>query len=157
MAIDYAWLETKILNRSLSAEERDKLGNVLAERHFAKGEAIIKQGDSGGLLYIVRSGSVSIDIGEGEGKRSLGAALSEGAPLGWMSFLTDDPAMATLSANSDCELYELRRDDCSDLMQSEPEIVYAFLAYIVIFSGKVVRKMNDDHVATMLYMTSSHR
>ncbi|HXH71551.1 MAG TPA: cyclic nucleotide-binding domain-containing protein [Mariprofundaceae bacterium] len=156
MAIDYTWLEEKILLRKLDADERNKLGNLLVEKQCAKGEKILTQGQQGGVLYLLRSGSAEIRAESG-GQEIRISTAREGALFGEMTFLTGESASATVVALEDCVVYKLRRADTSELMQSEPEIVYAFLAYMLVYAGKVIRTMNEEHAMILQYMTSSHK
>lgn len=156
MAIDYSWLEDKVLVRKLNGEERGKLDRLLVEKNFAKNERILTQGQAGGVLYILRSGLAEISA-ECNGQVMKLATSREGALFGEITFLTDDSATATVTAVEDCVVYKLKRDDCSELMQSDPELVYAFMAYMLVHAGKVIRSRNEDHANMMQYMSSSHK
>jgi len=156
VAVDFTWLEEKILLRKLSADERDKVGRVLEEKHYDKGQQVLTQGQPGGVLYILRSGSAEINA-ESNGQMMRITTAREGALFGEMTFLTGEPASATVVANEPCVVYKLNRSDVSELMASESEIVYAFLAYMLVYSGKVIRSMNEEHASILQYMTSSHK
>ena len=156
MAIDYTWLEDKILLRKLSEGEREKVGRVLQEKHYDKGQQILAQGQAGGVLYILRSGSAEISA-ESNGQQMRISTTKEGALFGEMTFLTGEQASATVTANEPCVVYKLNRDDVSDLMLSDSEIVYAFLAYMLVYAGRVIRTMNEEHATILQYMTSSHK
>lgn len=156
MAIDYSWLEEMVLLRKLDAKEREKIGRVLQEKHYEKGQEILTQGQPGGVLYILRSGSAEISA-ESNGQRMHISTGKEGALFGEMTFLTGESASATVVANEPCVVYKLSRDDVSELMLSDSEIVYAFLAYMLVYAGKVIRTMNEEHATILQYMTSSHK
>jgi len=156
MAIDYAWLETNVLRRTLGEDERSKLDRLLVEKDIAKGEHILTQGQAGGALYILRSGLAEISA-ERNGQQMQIAAAKEGALFGEITFLTDDVATATVAAVEDCTVYKLKRGDCSELMQTEPELVYAFMAYMLLHAGKVIRTRDEDHANMLQYISSSHK
>jgi CRP-like cAMP-binding protein len=156
MAIDYSWLEEKVLGRKLGQVEREKLDQLLVEKHFAKSDKIVTQGQTGGILYILRSGLVEISTDNNGQQMHLGTAR-EGALFGEITFLTGDPTTANVVAAEDCTVYKLKRDDCSELMQSEPELVYAFMAYMLVHAAKVIRSRDADHATMMQYMSSSHK
>jgi len=156
MAIDYSWLEDKVLRRKLNGDERSKLDRLLVEKNFAKNDNILTQGQPGGVLYILRSGLAEISA-ECNGQEMHIATSKEGALFGEITFLTGDTATATVTAVEDCVVYKLNRADCSELMQTEAELVYAFMAYMLIHAGKVIRSKDADHANMLQYMSSSHK
>ena len=81
MDIDFQWLEDKVLLRKLSGEERDILAGVIQPQAFNAGEVMLKQGQPGGVLYLLRSGSAIIDREDGEQKTRV-ATIHEGAMFG---------------------------------------------------------------------------
>ncbi len=156
MAIDYAWLEANILKRKLGETERSELERLLVERSFTKNEHILTQGQAGGSLYILRSGLAEISA-ECNAQQVQIATAKDGALFGEITFLTGDAATATVIAVEDCTVYQLKRSDCSELMQSEPELVYALMAYMLFHAGNVIRSRNEDHATMLQYMSSSHK
>ncbi len=156
MAIDYAWLENTVVKRKLGEGECTALERVLTEKNFAKNENILTQGQAGGVLYFLRSGIAEVNA-ESNGQQMRLASAREGALFGELTFLTGDAVTASVIADKDCTVYKLTRDDCSQLMQSEPELVYALMAYMLINAAKIVRSRNADHANMMQYIGSSHK
>ena len=156
MAIDYTWLEEKILMRPLDSDERAKLGEVLHEHHCPEGERILIQGEPAGALNILRSGSAHISS-ECNGQNMQIATATAGELFGEITFLTGQPASATVVAAEDCVVYQLKRADCSELMGTKPELVYAFMAYMVVHAGRIIRAKNEQHAHMLQYIASSHK
>jgi len=156
MAIDYSWLEENVLKRKLGGGERDKLGRLLVEKNIAKKDNILTQGQAGGVLYILRSGLAEISA-DCNGQHMHLAVAREGALFGEITFLTGDAATATVVAEDDCIVYKLNRADCSELMQTEPELVFAFMAYMLVHASKIIRSRDADHANMLQYMTASHK
>ncbi len=156
MAIDYAWLEEKVLNRKLAGGERDQLKALLAEKNFSKNDKILAQGQAGGVLYVLRSGLADINA-DVNGQQMHLATAREGALFGELTFLTSDAATANVVAEKDCAVYTLTRAGCSRLMQSEPELVYALMAYMLVNAARIIRSKDADHVSMMQYIGSSHK
>jgi len=156
MAIDYTWLENTVIKRKLGEGERAALERILLEKSFAKNENILTQGKAGGVLYILRSGQaeISADI---NGQKMLLATAKEGALFGEITFLTGDTATANVDVLDDCLVYKLKREDCSQLMQSEPELVYALMAYMLVHAARIIRSKDADHASMMQYIGSSHK
>ncbi|MEQ1771001.1 MAG: cyclic nucleotide-binding domain-containing protein [Devosia sp.] len=74
------------------------LGRATQEsRAFRAGEIIFKQGDAGDEFFIVRSGKVSVRLGN----RTLDT-LGEGEVFGEMALIDREPRSATMVAETDC-------------------------------------------------------
>ncbi len=151
MEIDFQWLEDKVLLRKLSGEERDILAGVIQPQAFKAGEVMLKQGQAGGVLYLLRSGSAVIDREDGEQTTRV-ATIHEGAMFGEMTFLTGEEASATVIAKGDCTVYKLTRTAYSELMQRQQDLVYSLFAYILIHAARVIRNMNEEHVNLLQYI-----
>jgi len=156
MTIDYAWLEEKVVKRTLGDSERGALGRLLVEQNFTKQDKILTQSQPGGVLYILRSGLAEISA-DSNGQHVHLATAKEGALFGELTFLTGEAATASVVAAEDCSVYKLNREDCAELMQNEPELVYALMAYMLLHAAKIIRSRDADHVSMMQYMSSSHK
>ncbi len=152
MSIDVAWLEEKVLQRKLGEDEKAELAGIVESVRFRKGDVIMKEGEEGGVLYLLRSGSADIyrQI-NGEDQRL--ATVREGALFGEMTFLTGGAASASVVANEDCEVYRLTREGYAKLMRDKPELVYALFTYILKWTTQVIRHMNEETAGLMAYIT----
>ena len=76
--------------RALDAEKIDRLARRLRMAIFGPGEVILRQGDPGDSLYVVRSGRVAVELAtRGGGRREI-AMLSAGQFFGEMSLMTGE-------------------------------------------------------------------
>ena len=150
--IDFQWLEDKVLLRKLGSEEREILSRVIQPHVFDAGEVMLEQGKSGGVLYLLRSGSAVIDREEG-GQKMRVATIGEGAMFGEMTFLTGEQASATVTTKTTCTVYKLTRASYSELMQRQQDLVYSLFAYILVHAARVIRTMNEEHVNLLQYIT----
>jgi len=92
--------------RTLRLGEVERLAASLRPLRAAAGEAIIRQGESGRLFYIVAAGEVDVTI-DGHPVRTLAA----GESFGEIALLRTVRRTATVTAREDVELYTLDRDD----------------------------------------------
>jgi len=152
MSIDFDWLGKEILVRDLGEDERSALDAIMTTRDFAKGEKIVAQGQPGGTLYILRSGMADVETDVND-KRLHIAGVGGGALFGEMTFLTKETASANVTAKQDCVVYKITRDSLSQLMTDHQELVYALLAYMLFYSSKVIRSMNEKHISMLHYIT----
>lgn len=66
-------------------------------RSFNAGDVIFSQGDDGDVFYVVKSGQVSVRLGN----RTL-SELGPGEIFGEMALIDDSPRAATVVAETDC-------------------------------------------------------
>jgi len=154
--IDVAWLEENVLKCKLSDQEKEQLVGVVDRVEFSKGSTMVSEGDNGGILYLLRKGSADV-MKETAGHQQRITTAKAGALFGEITFLTGEPASASVVANEDCVVYSMTRSGYSKLMQTNQELVYALFTYMLVCSSKIVRKMNEEHAGILDYMTGSHK
>jgi CRP-like cAMP-binding protein len=88
---------------------------------FGTGETIVREGDEGDSLYIIRSGEVEVVATNGAREVHL-RNLRRPAFFGEISLMTGEKRNATVRARTDAELLELSRDGFTQLFQSHPEL-----------------------------------
>lgn len=114
----------------LSDDETMQLAKETARRVFAPNEIIIRAGEPGETMFVVNSGSVSIQILDDSGNgaankmRSL-ATLDEGKFFGEMALLTGEPRSATVIALEETEVFEIGHQAVKKLFEDNPYLVEA--------------------------------
>jgi ATP-binding cassette subfamily B protein len=93
----------------------------LAHEHFADEEDLVRQGEPGESLYILRSGVADVLVDDGHGARRVNV-VKEGDYFGELALLTGRPRSATVRANGPVEVLTLERSVFLDLVQSEPSL-----------------------------------
>jgi len=90
---------------------------------FDRGEAILKEGQPGGSLYMLTSGRVrAFRKNATTGKQDILGDLKEGAFFGEVSILTGQPRMASIVALTRCELLELDRPTLDGITATHPHV-----------------------------------
>jgi CRP-like cAMP-binding protein len=89
-------------------------------RLFADGEAIVREGEPGGSMYIVEHGQVAVTVGP-EAQRV--AVTKAGGYFGEMSLLTGAARSATVTALGDSSLLEIAAGDFRTYVQTHPSVV----------------------------------
>jgi small-conductance mechanosensitive channel/CRP-like cAMP-binding protein len=107
---------------SLDEEERELLAKGLRSVSFAKGEAIIRQGDPGDSLYVIKEGEVAIRVSVDGAEREV-AKLKTGDFFGEMSLMTGEPRRATVAATGDVACYVVDHGAFQRIVQTRPEVV----------------------------------
>ena len=107
--------------RALDAEKIDKLARRLRHVVFGPGEVILRQGDPGDSLYVVRGGTVVVQIGVLGASKEI-ARLGDGQFFGEMSLMTGESRTATVVAKTDVECYVVEKEAFGEIVQEKPEL-----------------------------------
>jgi hypothetical protein len=89
---------------------------------FRDGEAVVREGEVGDRLYMVKDGEAEVAAG-GEGEREVAVAtLSKHDHFGEIALLRDVPRTATVRARGPLELYSLSREDFQELLERSEDL-----------------------------------
>jgi small-conductance mechanosensitive channel/CRP-like cAMP-binding protein len=105
---------------SLDADAHRALAQAAEERLFADGEVIVREGDGGSSMFLVRRGRAVVTVGP---DRREVALIEPGGYFGEMSLLTGDGRTATVTARGDCVVLEISADTFREYVQSHPEVI----------------------------------
>eukprot|EP00644_Phytophthora_capsici_P000956 jgi/Phyca11/551631/estExt2_Genewise1Plus.C_PHYCAscaffold_430075 len=111
------------LLQALTETQLSQLGEAAQFVKFSKGDRIIKKGDRGNVLYIIKSGVViCTDVGDSH-KMEQVATLSTGNFFGEMSLLHGEPRQADVIANGNLECLSLDQGKFVELLGPIQEIL----------------------------------
>lgn len=117
---EFNFLKTQNLLASLKPKEVQALVKVVQKRTLADGEALFHEGDPGDCLYLVKSGSLKIIKESADGK-VLGFK-KEGAALGEMALVFNEPRSAGAVADGETVVMSLSRGDFEKAVGSNTNI-----------------------------------
>ncbi len=120
-------LASIVLFAGLSPGERQALAATMQRHRYAKGELIFQQGDPGGTLYVIATGTVKIALSAPDGRELLLALLGPGDFFGELSLLDGAPRSADAIAQEDCQLLLLRRENFLAFLNGHPEATKSLL------------------------------
>jgi small-conductance mechanosensitive channel len=106
--------------RGLRDEELRLLVPGVVVQKFGAGESIVREGDEGESLFIMRLGTVEV-VAAKNGKQVHITNLSPPAFFGEMALMTGEKRTATICARTDVELLEVTRDAFGELFKNHPE------------------------------------
>ena len=109
------YLKTVFMFRELSSMDLIKFNKVLRSTKVSKGDEIIREGESGDQMYVVKRGAVDIYKGEGMSKTKI-THLLPGAHFGEIALIDDNPRSATVVAMEDSELLTINRPEFQQLL-----------------------------------------
>jgi uncharacterized membrane protein len=99
------------LFQGLSDDDREALGQRLAEKRYAAGAVVFAQGDRGSSMYVVQSGAVQIFLPGKEGSSTVPLKdIRTGEYFGELAIFDDKPRSASVRAVFDTVLLELTRE-----------------------------------------------
>lgn len=107
--------------RALDAEKIDRLARRMRHVVFGPDEVILRQGDPGDSLYVVRGGKVAVQVGVLGAYKEV-ATLSEGQFFGEMSLMTGESRSATVVAKTDVECYIVDKEAFQEILEEKPEL-----------------------------------
>ena len=109
--------------RALDGEKIDRLARRMRMIIYGPGEVVLRQGDPGDSLYVVRTGNVAVQIGGGaQGTGREVATLTSGQFFGEMSLMTGASRAATVVAKTDCECYVVDKLAFQEILEERPEL-----------------------------------
>ncbi len=139
----------KELFQGLSEEEFKEIRPLFKQVFYPKGTPLIKEGEWGDEVYILKKGSVVV-IKKGQ----VLAELKSGAIIGEMSPLERKPRSATVLATENTELFETSKDSFFNLLKTKPMLAVGLLKTL---SGRirnmdvniVDRELQEERLATL--------
>lgn len=116
-------LNTVPMLKQLEKYERMNLADALIPKTFAKGDTIIKQGESADGMYFIEEGNVSIRVEKDGGEKEV-STLEKGQYFGELALVTHRPRAASAYAVDnvkvaflDVEAFERLLGPCMDVMK----------------------------------------
>lgn len=113
----------------LSKRDLDRLAAACAERDYAAGQVILREGDPGIGLFVIVSGRVRVTQQLGGEPRELSTA-GPGEVVGEMSLLDDLPRSATVTAIEPTKVLVLQVFDFRAALHEDPDIALRLLAVL---------------------------
>jgi CRP-like cAMP-binding protein len=140
--------------KDLREDEVDKVIAVAKRVAVKAGGAIMREGEQGETMYLFIKGEVDVTknltlkLGErdfAKTEKSMNKLSSERASVfGEMAMFGPEPRSATITASSDCVLYEINRNDFLALCDENPRIGLSIIRRIASVLCSRVRKGNED-------------
>ncbi len=138
----------------LTAEEQDRLWQIVKRVNVPKGVVIMREGELGDTMYLLADGEVEVTqkLTLKLGRQGFGQAEKSVVKLnartvsffGDMALFENEPRSATITASTDCLLYEISRDGFEKLSESYPKLGCKIIRRIATVLCQRVRRGNQD-------------
>jgi CRP/FNR family cyclic AMP-dependent transcriptional regulator len=103
-----------------------EIAEIIEIEAFNEGEMIIKKGEIGNTMYLIRSGKVKV-----HDQDKVFATLGENEIVGELSLLAPVPRTATVTTTEDSVLFKIEREYFMDLLYEEPELMHGIMRVLV--------------------------
>ncbi len=125
-----AFLSSIAAFRSLPQRDVQQLSTQCEPLRFARGQQIIRRGETGDAMYIIKSGEVRVPILDPQGREKFVARLGAGEFFGEMALLTGEPRVADVFAETDVEALVIRKGPLQPFLTQHPRLA-GFLTEIL--------------------------
>ena len=122
---------------------------IMDEIKFKPSQIIIREGELGGLFYVITEGVVQVTIANADGESIVLQEIEPGGFFGELSMLTNQPRSAQVRALNDVTVLALARDEFFDFLNKKPS---AAIDVLVELGGRlhtmdgVLRRMVSRNV-----------
>ncbi len=141
------------LFRGLSEAQTGAIAGVLRRASARAGEDILREGEPGRSLFVLTHGTVETSKQMGvvgpDGatpRRKILVRMSAPQSFGEIGLLEDSQRSATVRADTDCELLELRREDFERLVSSDVHLAYLLMRNIASSLIQRLRRTDRDMI-----------
>jgi CRP-like cAMP-binding protein len=117
------------LFESISVGDREMIASRVKFMAFERGEPVFRQGEKGGALYIIKSGTLEVRASGPTDEELQLAVLGPHQFVGEVSFLTGVPRTATVVPLEDCELLMLGESELEALVRDHPDLLKTLEAF----------------------------
>jgi CRP/FNR family transcriptional regulator len=148
------FLKNISLFKELNEEQLSEIIKILKPVTFSAGDIIVIEGEKGESMYIFKKGKVQIThqltlkVGNHhweKGEKSMAILDSDKINFfGEMSLVTGSPRSATIKALSECELYEINKNDFERLANKRPDIGYKIMKEIASTLSHRIEGLNEN-------------
>lgn len=130
--------------KGLTSLEIIKVGKLIKSKDYKAGGQVVKAGDEGESLFIVKDGEVRVSNLDKGGKEEALATLGLGDHFGEVSLLDRQPRSADVYADSDAKLLEISKKDLEGLLSSDENIALKVYKAFAIALCKRLRSSNEN-------------
>lgn len=109
--------------QSLSDSQIQILTGTARFERYATGEILVRQGEEGRSLFVIRSGTVSVERAGEAGSSQRMATLRAGDFFGEMSLLTGEPRSATVVSMSEVEVVVVDKSGVAAVLSQDQKLV----------------------------------
>ncbi|MEN6375946.1 MAG: cyclic nucleotide-binding domain-containing protein [Smithella sp.] len=159
MEKDILLLQETDLFENLTLEQIKTLLGICRKVKFSENEIIMKEGDIGNSLYIILDGTVEVikslvlsDVSSDDNQETIKNKVftkideKSHAIFGEIALLDECKRTATIRANTNCVLYEIKKDDFLQLVEKDCALGCKMLLNLARIISARLRKADEDTI-----------
>lgn len=127
----------------LAEEELQKLAESSTTRVYAPAEAIVRRGQEGNSMFVITRGAVKVQIPENDYQKTINHLKAKDF-FGEMSLLTGQPRTATVIAEEETEVIQIRKAALKPLFEANPDLMESMSAIIEERRALLVQKEEEE-------------
>lgn len=131
----------------LGEDELERLAKASSTRVFAPGEAIVRRGQEGNSMFVIVRGAVNVQIPENDHHKIINKLTSNDF-FGEMSLLTGQPRTATVIAEQETEVVQIKKNALKPLFETNPELMKSICDIIEERRALLVQKDTEEEEST---------
>jgi small-conductance mechanosensitive channel len=116
------WIDQVALFAGISSDERSILQAGAAVHRLQAGTDVVRQGEPGESLFVVREGALDVLIDGVHGGGEKVGVMGPGAVFGELSLLTGAPRSASVRASTAALVHEITKADLEPLLHRNPDL-----------------------------------
>lgn len=143
--LDYGleWCENILLGKDIITEDETvstlPFQSYLTEMHFNEDEHLIRQGDQADVLYIIKSGKVTVFLEKPNDEKMRIRTMGAGTIVGDIGFYLKLSRTTSVIAEKNTTAYCLSRDALNRMTQEHPEMAAKFHEYVArVLADRIV-------------------
>jgi len=150
--IETSMLKILSIFYELSVSELEAVAGVCEYKIYQPGEIIMREGEPGGTLYIIKKGEIKITRHFHHQEDIVLTILRDGEFFGELSLLDGRTRSASAIAMNKAELILLSKDKFDPFAEKFPGAGYKIIRRITIVVGSLLRDMNEKFIGMINYM-----
>ena len=117
-------LNNLYLFRGLPESDISRIEEITELEAYTKGDQIFRQGETAESFFVIRYGTVNIELDDEDdkGERTAVATLGTGSHFGEMAFLDNEPRSANATAATDSDIIRISYASMMELLESDPRM-----------------------------------
>jgi len=138
-----AAISKTFLFKDTPEDKLELVAEIAEEKFYHSGDTIFREGDFGGELFIIVSGSVKVGKTVKDERQEL-ARLESGEVFGEISIVDEMPRSATVQANEPTTLLAIKVEDLECLFVDQPELTApVFRAFSKVLAARLRETTKD--------------
>lgn len=131
---------------SLSSDDLRRVAEQAQIRVYGEGESLVREGEPGSSLYLIREGAVTLTVAQADGRQTVLAGMTSGQFFGERSLLTGSQRSATVTANTDVVAVVIDKPVLAPILQANTTLAASLAAVLEERDAdRAARRQADSH------------